>query len=108
MTTIEYYYKKLEIDTKRKYDKNDLLDLFNLVYVQPGYKYLTSENKWNNLSKENRQIDDYLIRITPHNRLSSRKAKKPIGETVMFYPKILSTIFHFHFRPPKYLHIFAS
>ncbi|MDD4604631.1 MAG: hypothetical protein PHF97_12630 [Bacteroidales bacterium] len=50
--TWEAYFKKLELDN-RNFDKNDWQDLFNLVYVQEGYKYWTFEKKWNVIYDEN-------------------------------------------------------
>ena len=57
--TWESYFKILEIEN-RKFDKNDWADLFNLVYVQPGFKYWTLEKKWNRIFKENEKLSKYL------------------------------------------------
>lgn len=56
--TWESYFKILEIE-KRRFDKNDWGDLFNLVYVQPGFKYWTLEKKWNTIFKENDRLSKY-------------------------------------------------
>lgn len=57
--TWEYYFKNnLEIGNW-KFDKNDWGDLFNLVYVCPGYKYWTSELKWNRIFDINERLKKY-------------------------------------------------
>jgi len=57
--TWESYFKNdLEIG-KRKFDKNDWGDLFNLVYVYPGSKYWTSERKWNLIFNSNERLRKY-------------------------------------------------
>ncbi|OQA90529.1 MAG: hypothetical protein BWY27_00770 [Bacteroidetes bacterium ADurb.Bin234] len=54
------YFKCLDIETNRKFHNNDWEDLFNLVYVQPGFKYSTRENKFLEIIKNNRDISNYL------------------------------------------------
>jgi hypothetical protein len=61
--TWESYFKILEIE-KRRFDKNDWADLFNLVYVQPGYKYWTSEKKWNKIFEGNNRLNKYKYNVT--------------------------------------------
>ncbi len=57
--TWESYFKNnLEIGNW-KLDKNDWGDLFNLVYVNPNFKYWTSENKWNKIFKDNERLRKY-------------------------------------------------
>lgn len=58
ITTWERYFNKLELE-KRKIRKNDWPDLFNLVYVQPGYKYWTSDKIWNQIFDENDNLKTY-------------------------------------------------
>jgi hypothetical protein len=55
----EKYFKLLESEN-RKFDRNDWADLFNLVYVQPGYKYWTFEKKWKNIFKNDSGLKSYL------------------------------------------------
>lgn len=58
ITIWERYFNKLEIE-KRNIHKNDWPDLFNLVYVQPGYKYWTSDKIWNQIIDENDKLKKY-------------------------------------------------
>lgn len=60
--TFEEYFLRLEISANRKFDKNDWGDLLNLVYVQPGDKYWTEENKWNTIFRENETLSKYIYR----------------------------------------------
>ena len=39
---------------------NDWVDLFQLIYVQPGMKYFTMENRWKNIIKAS-GMGDYLV-----------------------------------------------
>jgi len=57
--TWEKYFKLLESEN-RKFDRNDWADLFNLVYVQPGFKYWTFEKKWNYILKEDKLLKNYF------------------------------------------------
>lgn len=69
ITIWERYFNKLEIE-KRKIRKNDWADLFNLVYVQPGYKYWTSDEIWNIIIDENEHLKKYKYNYgTQHNRI---------------------------------------
>ncbi len=55
------YFKELEVSPTRKFHANDWFDLFNLVYVSPGYKYWTDETKWVELIKNNQNTSVYLF-----------------------------------------------
>lgn len=61
LLTFDKYFLMLEIEHDRKFDKNDWGDLLNLVYVQPGSKYWTSEKKWNNLFKSDKTLSNYIF-----------------------------------------------
>ncbi len=57
--TWESYFKNnIEIGNW-KLNKNDWGDLFNLIYVQPGFKYWTEEKKWKRIFKENNKLRKY-------------------------------------------------
>jgi hypothetical protein len=56
----EKYFKLLESEN-RKFDRNDWADLFNLVYVQPGFKYWTFENKWKNIIRNDHNLKHYFF-----------------------------------------------
>jgi hypothetical protein len=60
--TWDSFFKELEIG-KRKFHINDLGDLFNLVYVQPGFKYWTSERKWNLIFNSNERLKKYNFSV---------------------------------------------
>ena len=47
---LDKFSKELEIG-ERKWQRNDLFDLFNLAYVRRGDKYWTNEKKWINIIK---------------------------------------------------------
>ncbi|GAJ07797.1 unnamed protein product, partial [marine sediment metagenome] len=46
--TLKQYFMELET-TDMKVQPNDWYDLFQLIYVQPGDKIWTRENRWKNL-----------------------------------------------------------
>ncbi len=52
------YHRNLSI-SKKKVDKNDDIDLLNMLYVQPGTLYWTLEKSWLNIAKE-AKIEKYL------------------------------------------------
>jgi hypothetical protein len=56
-----YYYKGLEIG-KMVAQPNDMYDLFNLIYVRPGMKYLTMEKRWRSIIAE-AGLSHYLLII---------------------------------------------
>ena len=62
LTVWELFFKELELRGNGKVDKNDIPDLFNLVYVKPDMKYWTKESKWNNLILSDDELKQYLYR----------------------------------------------
>jgi len=65
--TWEFYFKNnLEIGNW-KFEKNDWGDLFNLVYVGPGIKYWTSENKWNAIFNNDERLRKY--NFSPNSKI---------------------------------------
>lgn len=67
---LEFFLKSwgkffLMIDTQSdmKLNKNDFPDLFNLVYVQPGYKYATRDKKWVSLFKQDKTLSQYFVEL---------------------------------------------
>lgn len=67
VNTFDLFLKSIEIGT-RKFKRNDVADLFNMVYVKPGYKYLTGEKQWIKLMKDNSpELFEYLIIIEGYN-----------------------------------------
>lgn len=63
MRTWDIYTRKLDLQKDMKLDKNDFADLFNLVYVQPGFKYTTLERKWVSIFKQDPILAKYFIEI---------------------------------------------
>jgi len=55
------YYYKLEVDKTMKIDKNDLIDLYNLLYTNQQSLYWTTDDRWLNLIKE-AKMEKYLFR----------------------------------------------
>lgn len=47
---LDKYFKELETG-ERKWERNDLFDLFNLAYIRRGDKYWTNERKWIDIIK---------------------------------------------------------
>lgn len=47
---LDKFFKDLETG-ERKWQRNDLFDLFNLAYVRRGDKYWTNEKKWIDIIK---------------------------------------------------------
>jgi len=63
ITAWDDFFKHLEIIYGSKFRRNDWNDLLNLVYVQPGYKYWTNENKrWAKLLRENGRLKSYIYK----------------------------------------------
>lgn len=61
MTAWDEYFKHLDIQYGRKFKNNDWYDLFNLVYVQPEFKYWTSEKRsWAKMLKENNYLKPHI------------------------------------------------
>jgi hypothetical protein len=57
--TLNALFMELEL-SKMNIKENDWMDLINLIYVKPGYKYWTSEDKWqNNIIRA--QMEHYLF-----------------------------------------------
>lgn len=48
---LDKFFKDLETG-ERKWQRNDLFDIFNLAYVRRGDKYWTNEKKWINIIKD--------------------------------------------------------
>jgi len=62
ITAWDEYFKSLDIQYGRKFKNNDWHDLLNLVYVQPEFKYWTSEKRsWAKLLKENKDLKPYIF-----------------------------------------------
>lgn len=62
LTAFVFYYKSLEIG-KMKAKPNDMYDLFNMIYVEPGSKYFTKDNRWVTIITE-AGLTDYLFEYT--------------------------------------------
>ncbi|NQT77644.1 MAG: hypothetical protein HQ565_08015 [Bacteroidetes bacterium] len=61
--TWDLFLKDLELSGNMKLKGNDLADLFNLVYVQPGYKYATKEKRWKNIFKQDLLLSSFFVDI---------------------------------------------
>lgn len=62
ITTWSEYFKSLDIQNGRRFHDNDWHDLFNLVYVQPEFKFWTSEKRsWSKVIRENKKLNKYLF-----------------------------------------------
>jgi len=59
---IDYYFKDLALQSKSKIEPNDWIDLFNLVYVNPGIKYWTYEKKWIRIIDDRINQSKYLFK----------------------------------------------
>lgn len=59
--TWDNYFKELEVSGNRKFQPNDWQDIFAMVYVKPGYKFASGENKWIDLIRADKTTKDYLI-----------------------------------------------
>lgn len=57
----ENFHKKLDTTKEMKFKPNDVTDWLNLLYVEPGMKYLTFEKKWKTLILEDPKTKDYLF-----------------------------------------------
>jgi hypothetical protein len=57
------YFRTMELQQGMKLHGNDFADLFNLVYVQPGWKYTTMENKWKALFKQDSLLSGYFVDV---------------------------------------------
>jgi hypothetical protein len=57
----ENFYKKLDTTKDMKFKPNDVTDWLNLLYVEPGMKYLTFEKKWRTLILDDPKTKDYLF-----------------------------------------------
>jgi hypothetical protein len=57
----ENFYKKLETTKDMKFKPNDVTDWLNLLYVEPGMKYLTFEKKWRDFILVDPKTKDYLF-----------------------------------------------
>jgi hypothetical protein len=54
------YFMNFDLKSGSKFQNNDWHDLFNLVYVQPEFKYWTSEKKrWARIIFENEKLRAY-------------------------------------------------
>ncbi|UWX56480.1 hypothetical protein NYZ99_09995 [Maribacter litopenaei] len=62
MIVTESYFKKLETTKGMKIQPNDIVDWFNLLYVQPDDKYLTFEKRWRNFIMSNEESKKYLLK----------------------------------------------
>lgn len=62
LAVTECYFKDLALSTNAKIKQNDWIDLFNLIYVNPGMKYWTRENKWIQIIKRV-DLEPYLFEI---------------------------------------------
>lgn len=64
ITAWDEYFKHLDIQPGRKFKNNDWFDLLNLVYVQPEFKYWTSEKRsWSKILKEKKELQPYVFEI---------------------------------------------
>lgn len=62
ITAWDEYFKSMDIQFGRKFKNNDWHDLLNLVYVQPEFKYWTSEKRsWAKVLKENKELQSYIF-----------------------------------------------
>jgi hypothetical protein len=56
----EIYHKELNLGSE-KLKENDWIDLFNLVYVKPGFKYWTEDKKWIRIFNLNDKLKKYIF-----------------------------------------------
>lgn len=61
--TWDGYFKDLEVSGNQKFQPNDWQDIFVMSYVNPEYKFLTSEGKWKRLIEGNADTKKYLAAI---------------------------------------------
>lgn len=61
LNVTENFYKKLDTTKDMKFKPNDVTDWLNLLYVEPGMKYLTFEKKWRTLILDDPKTKDYLF-----------------------------------------------
>lgn len=57
------FFYLLEIEPTRVFKPNDIHDLLNLIYVQPGQKYWTLEKRWIRIIKDLEGYSDYLFEL---------------------------------------------
>lgn len=57
--TLSSFFKELELSGNMRFQPNDLFDLLNLVYVEPGDRYFTMEKRWNNRIR-NAGLEHYI------------------------------------------------
>lgn len=60
----ETFHKELDLGSE-KLKENDWVDLFNLVYVKPRYKYWTEDKKWIRVFNLNNKLKNYIFRPQP-------------------------------------------
>lgn len=63
LQTWNKFFLMLDTQSDMKLSKNDLPDLFNLVYVQPGQKYVTRDSKWIGIFKQDPLLSNYYVEI---------------------------------------------
>jgi len=59
----DIYTKMMFTEKDRKFHKDDLQDLLNLVYVSPADKYFTSDKMWNYILSKNIGLKKYKFEI---------------------------------------------
>jgi len=63
ITAWDEYFKHLDVQFGSTFKNNDWNDLLNLVYVQPEFKYWTSEKRsWAKILNENKDLEPYIIK----------------------------------------------
>lgn len=61
MNVLNVYFRNIELG-KNKMTKNDVIDLFNLIYVLPGQLYWTQDDKWLRLIRQ-AGMEKYIFSI---------------------------------------------
>jgi len=61
LNVTENFHKKLDTTKGMKFTPNDATDWLNLLYVEPGMKYLTFDKKWRKTILEDPITKDYLF-----------------------------------------------
>ena len=63
LAVTEYFFKKLETTKNMKVQQNDVTDWLNMLYVEPGDKYLTFEISWKNYILNDPRISHYYYLV---------------------------------------------
>jgi len=57
----ENFHKKLDTTKNMKFDPNDVTDWLNMLYVEPGSKYLTFDQRWRRLIEGDPLTSSYVF-----------------------------------------------